>query len=277
MLKQCAIHSPPPQKKLIGILLNQGFVIIRKYLEESDSEDSNSDMDIPMNTDMNGAATAPPPPPPPPPAMVSSNGADGISHMSMMAKSRMHEELVKKATARHLGIQENSASKFTQEENSSSIKIEILAEQKVQSQIKELENKFDIIPKDLNFSNPPHKGGNESLQLSKKTTSNSAESSELAEDLVLKPAPKPKLYDSIFTDKTLSEKEKLRREFLFGLNTTKRETTSQTIPSPETKTIPDSSKIPFKTPEKDVAPPMQKNVEPENLDKKKKCCSCQIL
>jgi len=159
MLKQCAIHSPPPQKKLIGILLNQGFVIIRKYLEESDSEDSNSDMDIPMNTDMNGAATAPPPPPPPPPAMVSSNGADGISHMSMMAKSRMHEELVKKATARHLGIQENSASKFTQEENSSSIKIEILAEQKVQSQIKELENKFDIIPKDLNFSNPPHKGG----------------------------------------------------------------------------------------------------------------------
>ena len=268
---------PPPTKKLIGILLNQGFVIIRKYLEESDSEDSNSDMDIPMNTDMNGAATAPPPPPPPPPAMVSSNGADGISHMSMMAKSRMHEELVKKATARHLGIQENSASKFTQEENSSSIKIEILAEQKVQSQIKELENKFDIIPKDLNFSNPPHKGGNESLQLSKKTTSNSAESSELAEDLVLKPAPKPKLYDSIFTDKTLSEKEKLRREFLFGLNTTKRETTSQTIPSPETKTIPDSSKIPFKTPEKDVAPPMQKNVEPENLDKKKKCCSCQIL
>ena len=248
----------------------------RKYLEESDSEDS--DMDIPKNNDMNGAPTAPPPPPPPPPAMVSSNGADGISHMSMMAKSRMHEELVKKATARHLGIKKNSPSTSTQEENSSSIQIEeLLPEQKVQSQIKELEKKFDIIPTGLNSSNPPHREGNESLQLSKKTTSNSAESSELAEDLVLKPAPKPKLYDSIFADKTLSEKEKLRREFLFGLNTTKPETTPQTIHSPETKKTPDSPKIPLKTPEKDAAPPTQKNKEQENLDKKKKCCSCQIL
>merc|ERR1711872_486033 len=50
----------------------------------------------------------PPPPPPPPAVVAASRHGDGISHMAMMAKSRMHEELVNKANAMTLNHTANN-------------------------------------------------------------------------------------------------------------------------------------------------------------------------
>ena len=258
------------------------------YLEESeDSEDNELENGNMKKVDGGSSSGPPPPPPPPPPAMVSSKGEDGISHMSMMAKSRMHEELVKKANARHLGTQEYSSSATTHPENSSSMRIESFAssklskitsevEPKVQGQI---EDRDKLLDPDSDYSSHSHLAETICLKSKKESSSNlTFELPGTVEEPTIKPMPKPKLYDSIFADKTLSEKEKLRREFLFGRSKDKSSTLPQLYPSPELPAVShESPKIPLKSPEKDVAFPLQKVKEPENLVKNKQCCSCQIL
>ena len=68
-------------------------------MDLSDSEDEQKSAPPPPPPPPHPAAAPPPPPPPPPlpsagPTPVSE---DGVGQMTMMAKSRMHEELIKKA------------------------------------------------------------------------------------------------------------------------------------------------------------------------------------
>merc|ERR1711892_1330058 len=61
----------------------------------------------------------PPPPPPPPPAIGPPPvSQDGIGHMTLMAKSRMHAELVKKATLKSKAFSSNSVAEVTHTETS---------------------------------------------------------------------------------------------------------------------------------------------------------------
>jgi len=64
---------------------------------------------------------APPPPPPPPPTAAAGPppvSQDGIGHMTLMAKSRMHAELIKKATLKSKSSSSTPAMEGIQSENS---------------------------------------------------------------------------------------------------------------------------------------------------------------
>ena len=94
----------------------------------------------------------------------------------------------------------------------------------------------------------------------------------------LKVPQKPKLYDSMFEDRQLSEKEARRRQFLFGApNQT---AAPAAPPPPETK--PNQPKVAPEKPERaerTEPKPSQPTLktEPENVPEKKKTNCCCIL
>ncbi len=213
----------------------------------------------------------PPPPPPPPPAAAPPNQtADGISHMSMMAKSRMQQELVAKARLRQAinlpGVAANNlpaaansvsqvannlpaaanslpaaANNLSQEAN---FFTDINGEQATVDSIDSVPKKADAVhdkikvletrlEKDKFIPLPPI---SPTVAATEKATK---EETAVKQQL----PPRRKLYDSLFDEKTLSEKERQRRQFLFG------------VPSPPIKT-------PVQPPEKQPPPPCKPVVPP---------------
>jgi hypothetical protein len=186
----------------------------------------------------------PPPPPPPPPAAAPPNQpADGISHMSMMAKSRMQQELVAKARLRQAnslpGVAKANSFTDIDSEQATVDSVDFVPKKAdaVHDKIKVLEtrlekDKFIPLPATATLISP---------------TVAATEKEEKAVKQLL--PPRRKLYDSLFDEKTLSEKERQRRQFLFG------------VPSPPNKT-------PVQPPEK-LPPPPCKPVAPPPYPKEK--------
>jgi len=92
-------------------------------IEMSDSEEETV-VEI-METPQPPPPQLPPPPPPPPPPVAAGPppvSEDGIGHMTLMAKSRMHAELIKKATIKSKAISSAADKETIQPENSPKIK-----------------------------------------------------------------------------------------------------------------------------------------------------------
>jgi len=217
-----------------------------------------------------------PPPPPPPPAIANARQGDGISHMTMMAKSKMHEELVSKAKLRQNNIDEMTVETTTTINNSTEITSSL-----VSHKVSDIEHKLEMMAKSDTplLANHAQENGTTSNGHSKENGDTSNISMEAARQ---KPVQKPKLYDSLFADRKLPEKELKRRQFLFGVPA------PQPRPKPEKKPVeePKQPVVEAKEPEKPppapavVQPPSSK-AEPTQNDKKdkksekgkKKCCT----
>lgn len=228
---------------------------------EAKIQESSDESDIEEELETNGDIGAPPPPlppPPPPPPVLASQG-DGISHMTMMAKSRMHQELVNKANAFQLNRTEEVEKTMDPVETQKDM---------VSSHIKDFEHKMERtddvprpIPKPKQLCNGENHGEN-------------------PEPEPLKPEPlkvpaKPKLYDSIFADRQMSDKETLRRQFLFGAP-------NKTSPRPPPETKPNPAKVVPEKPERSdksepKPPPPTLKTEVEKIPEKKKTNCCCIL
>lgn len=101
-----------------GAAATNGSVVSRETeLSDSEEETSIQIKENPVSPAPQQLPRPPSPPPPPPaigPAPVSQ---DGIGHMTLMAKSRMHAELVKKATLKSRAFSSNSEPEVIQPEN----------------------------------------------------------------------------------------------------------------------------------------------------------------
>ncbi len=269
--------------------------------------------------------TSPPPPPPPPPAAGPPNQpADGISHMSMMAKSRMQQELVAKArlrqainlpgvvnslpaaanslpaAANNLPAAANSlpaaANSMTAAANSlpaaanslpaaannlpaaansftdingeqatlESIDSVPIKADAVHDKIKVLETRLE---KDKFIPLPA---------ISPTVATTEQEETTVKQQL----PPRRKLYDSLFDEKALSEKERQRRQFLFGVPSPPIKQTVQPSP-PEKEPLPSCKPVapPPSPKEKDEFPQEQINkaVSKKDDEKKPKNKCCVIL
>jgi hypothetical protein len=134
---------------------------------------------------------------------------DGISHMSAMAKSRMQAELMAKVKLKQANTEGVHDSTDTTDAAAAA------TNRAVSDKIKNIEvklekDKFVPLPTAMaptaaaaSTGGEVHNGGG---TLRKK-----------AEDKTLQQPPRRKLYDSLFEEKTLSEKERQRRQFLFGI------------------------------------------------------------
>jgi hypothetical protein len=215
----------------------------------------------------------PPPPPPPPPAAAPPNQpADGISHMSMMAKSRMQQELVAKARLRQAislpGVAK--ANSFTdingEQATVDSVDFVPMKADAVHDKIKVLETRLE---KDKFIPLPP-------ISPTVAATEKATKGEETAVKQQL--PPRRKLYDSLFDEKTLSEKERQRRQFLFGVSSPPSKTPVQppeNLPPPPCKPVAP----PPPPKEKDDFPQAQndKAVAKKNDEKKPKNKCCVIL
>ena len=151
----------------------------------------------------------PAPPPPPPPPMAASKMADGISHMSAMAKSKMQAELVAKVKLRHI----NSEKSNDVPESDVTDAAATTAAAAVLNRIKNIEvrlenDKFVPLPTSKTPATTPCGEAASEDSLLAKTHETAAEKQL---------PPRRKLYDSLFEERKLSDKERQRRQFLFGL------------------------------------------------------------
>jgi len=239
-----------------------------------------------------------PPPPPPPPAIANARHGDGISHMAMMAKSKMHEELVNKAKSRQSNIEEMIVETSTTTNNTSisSTKTE-MSTSIVSNKVNDIEHKLEMMATNNESSsvsttttNHAENGGNNhngsldaSSKLSAAETNGDATTAAAAKQ---KPVQKPKLYDSIFADRKLPEKELKRRQFLFGYpapqpkqprpNTEKKpvEEPKQTAVSAPEPEKPAPAPVPQPEPTSKPEPPAKNDKKDKKSEKdKKKCCT----
>jgi len=276
--------SDPARREAIAQVLGEGvssfhqahYQIIQGVRPPPVSEDSDPEPEPVATAPPPGPPAPPPPPPgpPPPPAAAASKG-DGVSHMAMMAKSRMHNELVAKAQSMQLKqvVVEEKKQLATEED--------IMAPQDEQfnNSVHEHVQNIETRARD-SFVPSPSAGQPASLNSTTMTTLDSTIASPptslppMNGDKATAP-PKPKLYNSIFADRKLSEKEAKRREFLFGVGSPVR--TEAAPPPPKREPTPPP---PVATPPEPSAPPPTEEKPPaapaEAKKKKSKCC-CTVM
>lgn len=205
-----------------------------------------------------GPPGPPPPPCPPPPPAVAKVEGDGISHMTMMAKSRMHAELVTKAKSMQM-------SRVDPPEPLTATPPPIETPS-ILNKIKNIEDKNDRrVPRPTNEikSEPAPPAEYKSTATSKPGETDKPPTKA-------KPPAKPKLYNSLFADRTLSEKETIRRNFLFG-----QELAAPPSPEPPQPVDQTDSKPEVEEPEEPAE--IQRKSEPKEIVKKKSKCCCTLM
>lgn len=228
------------------------------------------------------APPLPPPPPPPPPAVAQSRQGDGISHMTMLAKSKMHEELVSKAKSRQQQ-QQHSEESTTMVETTSEQTVTEVSRTLVSSHVSQIEHKLE-----MNGTNGHPAVPSTAEDATDQADKNSPKESLLPESEASrqKPMQKTKLYDSIFADRRLPEKELKRRQFLFGYPATQpkpapKEEAKPLVEEPkqkqEEKKEPEKSADPKPITKPEPASPQQPNGKDAKDGKKKKKCCCTVL
>jgi hypothetical protein len=172
--------------------------------------------------------------------------------MSMMAKSRMQQELVAKARLRQAILPGPSeAAADSGEVQAVTIPIADAVHTKVKYLETRLENdKFIPLPVAAPNISPAAGGA---------VKEPAAKDEKAVKQEPLLPPPRRKLYDSLFDEKTLSEKERIRREFLFGV-------AASPPPPPPPPTQP--AKPPPTSPKAATPPPKEKDESQKEKSKK---------
>jgi len=236
--------------------------------------------------------------------------------MAMMAKSKMHEELVSKANNMKLNHTETNDTLHTStlsnnnnnNNNNTTTTTELLDyscndtvdNQVVSSHVKHIETKLmeqkdggNITTTTTVTSSTVMTNGKANLDESETdplinaTTDKTDNNGDVRRSAATSPvtptaAPKSKLYDSLFADRKLTEKEMKRRQFLFGV------APAPAKPKPKPAAEPVATKEPpaaAAVEARPTAPPQPPPVDPprpaspDSVDKpvkqKKKCC-CTI-
>ena len=141
--------------------------------------------------------------------MAASKIADGISHMSAMAKSKMQAELVAKVKLRQVNLDNTTSTADVLESDVTDATAAAAVLNRIKNIEVRLENdKFVPLPTSkAPATTPCGEAASEDSLLAK--THETAAEKQLP--------PRRKLYDSLFEERTLSDKERQRRQFLFGL------------------------------------------------------------
>jgi len=263
----------------------------------------------------------PPPPPPPPAVVAASRHGDGISHMAMMAKSRMHEELVNKANAmtlNHTANNKHSTAMEKEEEeamlhhtstittnnntintttttellddtNSTDTSMTVVDRHVVSNKVKHIETRLEEHSRTANGNvNQPETqplisngGAAENGGVPADVTDGSAVSRTATTPNKSSQAySKSKLYDSLFAERKLSEKEMKRRQFLFGLQPPPSATKQKPKPVDEPAAVQEQpaepAKPPSPPPPKVESRPTEPAAEVKKPVKEKRKCCCTI-
>jgi len=235
-----------------------------------------------------GGPPAPPPPPPPPPprppVSVGRQDGDGVSHMAAMAKSKMQEELIAKANGRQIDMEKLDALEAVREDDRPGLlengeisrtvvtkkvtKIEAKLNGTLeQEQDDEANNNSgandDETDASMRYLNGSAAGDSLILNRSGATTPASAAYSRY-----------PKNYDSLINNKTLSAKERKRRQFLFGESPQTPSNATEETPVDTTDAAPKSQEKNGETDGLMSEQPKADTVKPPEPEKKKnkKCC-----
>ena len=215
----------------------------------------------------------PAPPPPPPPPMAASKMADGISHMSAMAKSKMQAELVAKVKLRQVNLDNTTSTADVLESDVTDATAAAAVLNRIKNIEVRLENdKFVPLPTSKTPATTPCGEAASEDSLLAKTHETAAEKQL---------PPRRKLYDSLFEERTLSEKERQRRQFLFGLPLSGAKSSVKAPPPAEPKAAPPpppakTEAVP-KNKDETNRPPTKTVSVKESDEKKPKQNCCVIL
>ena len=205
--------------------------------------------------------------------MAASKMADGISHMSAMAKSKMQAELVAKVKLRHINSEKSNVVPESDVTDAAATTAAAAVLNRIKNIEVRLENdKFVPLPTSKTPATTPCGEAASEDSLLAKTHETAAEKQL---------PPRRKLYDSLFEERTLSDKERQRRQFLFGLPPSGAKSSVKAPPPAEPKAAPPpppakTEAVP-KNKDETNRPPTKTVSVKESDEKKPKQNCCVIL